>query len=112
METPLIFDFRPPLLERRRRLQEILAADGETAHLVRLMREIDAALERLDEGTYRLCEVCHESIETERLVADPLVCVCLDHLTEAQQRSLEHDLELAARIQAGLLPENDLRTDG
>jgi len=38
-----------------------------------------------------------------RLLADPLVRFCLDHLTSAEQRALESDLSLAARIQRALL---------
>jgi len=73
---------------------------------------VDAALSRIAQGTFGLCETCHESIETERLLADPLVQFCLDHLTNAEQRALESDLSLAARIQRGLLPKPDLSPTG
>jgi sigma-B regulation protein RsbU (phosphoserine phosphatase) len=43
------------------------------------------------------------------LAADPLACFCLDHLTPADQRALEHDLRLARQIQSGLLPKADSR---
>ncbi|RPJ74470.1 MAG: serine/threonine-protein phosphatase, partial [Acidobacteria bacterium] len=39
-----------------------------------------------------------------RLAADPLTCFCLDHLTRSEARALEQDLELAGRVQQGLLP--------
>jgi sigma-B regulation protein RsbU (phosphoserine phosphatase) len=37
---------------------------------------------------------------------------CLDHLTISEQRALESDLSLAARIQRGLLPKVDLAPTG
>jgi sigma-B regulation protein RsbU (phosphoserine phosphatase) len=79
---------------------------------VRLLGEVDSALERMDKGTYGLCEVCHEDIETDRLMADPLTRFCLDHLTTDQQRALEADLELASKIQSALLPQRELRLPG
>jgi sigma-B regulation protein RsbU (phosphoserine phosphatase) len=57
---------------------------------------VDAALKRIELGTFGLCETCHEPIEPDRLIADPLVRFCLDHLTPVEQRALEQDLELAA----------------
>src|SRR5258705_6909181 len=66
----------------------------------------------MDEGTFGICETCHESVEKERLLNDPLVRFCLDHLTREEQRALESDLELAARIQQGLLPPPELSAAG
>src|SRR3989304_2688186 len=62
--------------------------------------------------TYGLCEVCEDPIETDRLIADPLTRLCLGDLTPPEQRALEDDLELAARIQTGLLPEPSQKIDG
>jgi hypothetical protein len=62
----------------------------------------------MDEGCYGICEVCHEAIERERLIADPLVRFCLDHLTAREKEDLEQDLQLAARVQRGLLPKPSL----
>ncbi len=95
---------RSQLQERRRSLATALDQFGQPEHLVRLLQEVDAALERMNQGTYGLCERCHDSIETDRLLADPLLTTCLDHLTPEQQRSLEEDLDLAAKIQRKLLP--------
>src|SRR6202043_2586497 len=47
-----------------------------------------------------------------RLLNDPLVRFCLDHLTREELRALESDLELAARIQKGLLPPPELSAAG
>ncbi len=101
------------LTDRRRRLTSALPVSGDAgSHLGNLLLEVDAALERLEGGTYGICEVCHESIETERLLSDPLLRFCLDHLDPVQQRSLQEDLELAARIQVGLLPRQNLASSG
>ena len=96
------------LYARRGRLQQAIHGSGDVATLESLLREVDAALERIAAGDYGLCQTCREPIEPERLLADPLVRVCLDHLTAAEQRVLENDLHLASRIQAGLLPPRDL----
>jgi sigma-B regulation protein RsbU (phosphoserine phosphatase) len=61
---------------------------------------------------FGVCETCHDPIEPERLAADPLTQFCLDHLTPVEQRALEHDLELASRIQREMLPRSDVRVEG
>jgi sigma-B regulation protein RsbU (phosphoserine phosphatase) len=103
---------REQLIDRRHKLETAIAEADEPSRLAGLLVEVDAALARFGEGTYGLCEVCRDPVESERLIADPLVCVCLGCLTPAQQRALEQDLELAARIQATLLPARDFATGG
>jgi len=99
---------RDQLLDRRRRLEQAVAVTKENLEIHRLIAEVDSALARMEAGTYGLCEVCREPIETERLIADLLVKLCLGHMTPTQQRALENDLELAAKIQKGLLPNPNL----
>jgi phosphoserine phosphatase RsbU/P len=103
---------RTELEQRRERLREASHSLNADASLSQLLTAVDAALSRIAQGTFGLCETCHESIETERLLADPLVQFCLDHLTNAEQRALESDLSLAARIQRALLPKPDLSPTG
>ena len=74
------------LRDRRQRLETALQKAPGTAQFERLLGEVDAALARVDAGSYGLCEVCHDTIE--------------------------QDLELAGRIQRGLLPEHDLAHNG
>ena len=102
---------RTELEGRRGRLQSALRSSQE-ASLVSLLHEVDAALARMDEGTFGICDTCHESIEKDRLLADPLTRFCLDHLSQEEQRALESDLALAAHIQKGLLPPADLHAAG
>jgi len=100
------------LLDRRGRLESAQAAHPQVDHLARLLDEVDAALERMDQGVFGLCEACHEPVESERLLADPLMRFCLAHLTAQQQAALEQDLDMAARIQNTLLPSHMVRSGG
>jgi DnaK suppressor protein len=45
----------------------------------RLM-EIDAALEKMEKGTYGMCEVCDKPIEEDRLEANPAAKTCKQHM--------------------------------
>ena len=100
------------LADRRQRLESAIAHTGESGDLVQLLSEVDSALERMHDGSYGVCEHCHGTVETARLIADPLVRFCLDCLTADQQRALEQDLELASRMQRGLLPQQNLSHAG
>jgi sigma-B regulation protein RsbU (phosphoserine phosphatase) len=112
MATVIDSALREQLLERRVRLETAAGHNGEAAQLRRLLEEVDAALARMEDESFGLCEVCHSPVEAERIMTDPLVCVCLGCLSTAQRRALEEDLELAASIQAGLLPPRSLAHDG
>lgn len=103
---------RAQLVDRRQRLESAIAEFKETASVEQLLKEVDSALERMDKGTYGICEFCHDPVERERLIADPLVRYCLSHLTAEQQRALEQDLDLASQIQRQLLPEQNLSLMG
>lgn len=106
---------REQLEKRRDQLRHAIASpDPHVAHPAfnDLLREVDSALQRMNQGTYGICEACRDTIEKDRLIADPLVRFCLDHLTSTEQRALEGDLELAARIQQGLLPQTETQFAG
>src|SRR5215471_467651 len=100
------------LEERKRRLETAITLAPQNSGLAGLLREVDSALDRMDKGSYGICEECHESIEQDRLLADPLVCYCLDHLSAAQRAALQRDLELASQVQRNLLPQMNLRAGG
>src|SRR2546429_7774390 len=95
---------RTELEQRRTRLHEALHSPGADASLSELLTAVDTALSRIDQGTFGICETCHDTIEAERLLADPLVRFCLDHLTSGEQRALDSDLSMAANIKRVLLP--------
>jgi sigma-B regulation protein RsbU (phosphoserine phosphatase) len=100
------------LQQRRERLHQVLHSPAADASLSQLLTAVDTALSHFEQGTFGLCETCHDPIEAERLLADPLARFCLDHLTSAEQRALESDLSLAARIQRALLPKPGLALAG
>jgi phosphoserine phosphatase RsbU/P len=105
MATTIDNFLRDQLVERQHKLSHAIEHQGGSENLFLLLEEVDRALARIDAGSYGICETCHESIECERLVADPLVRFCLDHLTRRERDDLERDLQLAARVQRGLLPK-------
>lgn len=52
-----------------------------------LLKKIDLALNKIDEGTYGECESCGEEIAVPRLMARPVAQLCIDCKTE--QESME-----------------------
>jgi DnaK suppressor protein len=61
----------------------VLQLDGRT----RQIREIRSAMERIEDGTYGLCEQCEEPIGKKRLDALPWARLCVN--CQAQQESEE-----------------------
>ncbi|MGA8143849.1 MAG: SpoIIE family protein phosphatase [Candidatus Acidiferrales bacterium] len=107
---------REQLAKRREELQATISAastvvstEVSTAPFIELLQEVDTAIQHIHDGTYGTCTVCHGTVERERLIADPLVRVCLDCLTTEERRALEGDLELASVVQRGLLPQKTTR---
>lgn len=62
---------------------QVAAEKGEyqalSAQLKAELDEVEAALGRLDEGTYGLCETCGRPIASARLEAKPAARYCIDH---------------------------------
>ena len=112
MATLEIAFLHSQLEDRKRRLEAAIALAPQKAGFAGLLREVDSALERMAKGSYGLCRECHETIEQDRLLADPLVCYCLDHLSESQRAALQRDLDLASQVQRNLLPQMNLRAGG
>ena len=50
------------------------------------LAEIDAALGRIANGTYGLCEVCGREIDEERLEAVPWTTLCIDDKRKRERR--------------------------
>jgi RNA polymerase-binding protein DksA len=42
------------------------------------LREVEAALKRLEDGTYGTCRICGKAIPVERLEAVPWTTLCID----------------------------------
>lgn len=102
--------FRPQLLDRRARLQAA-AASVSPDYLNDLIAEVDSALQRIDNGSYGICETCHDPIEADRLECNPLVRFCLDHLSQSEMLAHQQDLDLASQVQSKLLPPRDIALD-
>ena len=100
------------LLVRRKRLQDALPHHKDPASLTHLLQQVDDALSRIHEGTFGICETCHDTIEHDRLLCDPFVRNCLDHLSRSERQALERDLDLAFQVQRGLLPRLDVGVAG
>lgn len=99
------------LLERLQTLRRVSSENGNSSEFGRFLEEVDVALKKFENGSYGICEECHESMGAERMLADPLARVCLDELSDRKKRLLEDDLQFAAEIQRGLLPQRDLAHD-
>jgi phosphoserine phosphatase RsbU/P len=104
----LMHEVRPKIIERRVRLQAA-ARTLSVDYVNYLLAEIDATLQKIDNGSYGACETCHDPIEADRLECNPLTRFCLDHLTGEELRAHEQDLDLAMQIQAKLLPGKDIK---
>ncbi len=100
------------LVHRRQGLQSAIKRSTDTTHLVSLLKDVDAALERMESGSYGICDICRENIGETTLRTDPLMRICLSHLTDAQRLAIERDLELASQIQHSLLPAQPARVSG
>ncbi len=59
----------------------------------KLIRKIEMAIQRIEEGTYGNCESCGAKIETQRLEARPMTELCIDCATEAEGEKRRRQLE-------------------
>ncbi len=61
------------------KFEEIVENSGILSKLKEQLSEVDNALDRIEKGTYGICEVCGEPIERERLEANPSSRVSIKH---------------------------------
>ena len=115
MQTSVINLIREGLLEKKENLQNWQVATPDAEKQIQLglltksavdteLNVIDTSLEKMEEGTYGICEICHESVDTELLQMDFTATVCLGHYSEEELRQLESELELSQVVQRALLP--------
>jgi RNA polymerase-binding transcription factor DksA len=52
--------------------------DGLEENVERLLAEVEAALARIDQGTYGTCLACGRPIDADRLEAVPYATLCLE----------------------------------
>jgi len=109
-------EWRDKLLALREELESIAATGDESAAVVELdqsrvgrlsrmdamqaqamakassqrrevtLKQITAALKRIDEGDFGLCRKCEEPINPKRLEFDPTATLCIDCASEAENR--------------------------
>ena len=106
--TPFDVIVERELLARLEKLRRVSQQNGQSVEFASFVSEVDAAWKKFQNGTYGVCEECHEAMNPEQMLADPLQRICLNELTGRQREALEDDLQLAAEIQRGLLPEKGL----
>ena len=51
----------------------------------KLRSKVEEALERIEDGTFGICEVCGEPIEMKRLEARPVTTLCIDCKVEQER---------------------------
>ena len=120
METGVIHHIQEGLIEKKTSLEEWREATPEDVKEVCLCSEdeallqdhlqvIDTCLHKIEEGTFGICEICHEPVNSELLQMDYTASVCLGHYTEVELRQLESELELSQVVQRArsidLIPE-------
>ena len=116
MQTSIINRIREGLLEKKESLEHWQVATPEPQKQLELgyadesvvkiqLDVIETSLEKMDEGTYGICEICHDAVDNELLQMDFTATVCLGHYTEDELRQLESELELSQIVQRALLPQ-------
>lgn len=116
MDTNVIQQIRADLEDQRASLADWLSRAPAPERQIRLgptdekavqahLQVLDTAIEKAVDESLGLCEVCHDYVEPDRLLMDYTCCVCLDHLSPEEKDRLEFELQLSARVQQALLPQ-------
>ena len=116
MEGDLVHDVESGLKETRANLREWMesASEGKletqlgaagTTAVQEHLHVVGQTLEKVEAGTFGICEVCHEPVDEALLRMDYTSCICLGHFTEPELRELERELELSQVVQRALLPQ-------
>jgi DnaK suppressor protein len=87
-------ELRSPEKHHLADLEEMASDTMDTDSLCEIMdigsntlEQIDAALEKLDDGTYGICESCDKPIPHARLEALPFAGLCVNCQREKEQRA-------------------------
>ncbi len=56
----------------------------------KLITKIQEALDRIDDGTFGICEECEEEIPVKRLEARPVTTLCITCKTDAENYEKQH----------------------
>ncbi|HRP74168.1 MAG TPA: molecular chaperone DnaK [Rhodocyclaceae bacterium] len=78
-------------LSRMDAMQQQAMAQGMRARLETRKRGLQAALTRVDAGTYGCCCACGTELETERLQSDPAAVFCADCMAQREAAAVERN---------------------
>jgi sigma-B regulation protein RsbU (phosphoserine phosphatase) len=104
-------DIHADMLDWRQRLEGAISDFDQSPPLVHLLHELNSALERMDRGTYGVCQAC-DGVMTKDIVVDPLARYCLECLTSDEARALQDDLDSVSKVQFEMLPKHDFCFNG
>ena len=62
------------------------------------LEKLEAALQRMEEGTYGVCEACGQAIEPERLAALPTATLCVACARQGAQLQLSTAMERLSTV--------------
>jgi sigma-B regulation protein RsbU (phosphoserine phosphatase) len=116
METTFFQRIQKNLLEKRRNLTDWLNITPDSKKQIQLgalpeqdvqthLAVIDSALEKAEDQTLGICQICHGYVDSNLIQMDYTSSVCLDHLSEPERRQLETELEFLQNVQKALLPQ-------
>jgi len=72
-------------LSRMDAIQAQAMAKASVERREAMLRDIEAALQRIDDGNYGLCRDCDAVIDPRRLEIDPTVLRCIDCASKSEQ---------------------------
>ena len=88
-ENPADWDARPENTTEEADLnvaadihEDVEERHGVSDELEKRLAEVNAALSRMEEGTYGACAVCNMPIEEDRLGANPAAATCTGHMND------------------------------
>ncbi len=115
MNTTIMGRLKESISRQRQALQDWLHDSPAQTRTLRLgpagedafkdhLHTLDHALEKAEDLTLGLCDVCHEYVDSSRLEMDYTASVCLAHMSREERARLENELELSQKVQRALLP--------
>lgn len=74
-----------------------------------LLKKIELALRKIDDGSFGICEACGEAIGVKRLEARPVAQLCIDCKTEQEnmERRYSSREEVESEEEGGYFEENE-----
>ena len=82
----------PPDLAKQAKvaLETARTTHPESGDLARLLHEVDSALDRMEAGTYGICESCHDPIERDRLMVEMDALFPAPQFAAVEQTNIRH----------------------